>query len=225
MWLVFERATFALVHLGPSPEAGAQYNEHCNEHDENELAGCHVEHAFVAIMVACTETRECPVVVGLGANVGSPRAQLRGALQALRSLSEGSMQVASLYRSAPIGPEQPDFLNSAAALEWSGSLELLLVRLHDIEREFGRQRNERWGPRTLDLDLLWAGERCVVELHLTVPHPELLRRAFALYPLVELVPDARDPSTNLPYGEFVPAVHSQRIERVAGPGWAVPHFN
>ena len=159
------------------------------------------------------------VVVGLGANLGNARATLGEAVAALERATGHAPRVSSLYRSAPLGPEQPDFLNAAVELAWSRPLEELLVCMQRIENDFGRVRAERWGPRTLDLDLLWAAERVVDTRELVVPHPELTRRAFALTPLLELIPDAREPGSGAPYAALLALFHSQRIERVAEPGW------
>jgi 2-amino-4-hydroxy-6-hydroxymethyldihydropteridine diphosphokinase len=92
------------------------------------------------------------------------------------------------------GPPQPDFLNAAALVTYEGEPEALLGALLAIERRLGRRRGgERYGPRTIDLDILWIEGRTVDTEELVVPHPRLLERAFALLPLLELVPEARDP--------------------------------
>ena len=161
-----------------------------------------------------------PVVVGLGANLRDVLKTLREAALALASEVGGRLRVESLYRTAPIGPDQPDFLNSAVVLEWPGDLHRLLDLTSSLELRFGRERNQRWGPRTLDLDLLWAGAREVDSPRLRIPHGSLESRAFALRPLLELVPDARRPNDGLPYDSMVSAVRSQRIELVSGPSWA-----
>jgi 2-amino-4-hydroxy-6-hydroxymethyldihydropteridine diphosphokinase len=105
-----------------------------------------------------------------------------------------------VYVTAPVGDiPQPNYLNAAALVEYEGTPEELLDILLAIEGKLGRVRGEKWGPRVIDLDLLWA-EGIVSETpRLTVPHPRLQERAFALVPLLELVPDAIDPRTGERY--------------------------
>ena len=160
-----------------------------------------------------------PVVVGLGANEGDPRLQLAQALRELARQTGSPLRISSLYVSAPIGPHQPDFANCAAMLSFAGDLNALLQCTQGIESLLGRVRRERWGPRPIDIDLLWAGPRAVSSSRLTVPHPELELRAFALLPLLELVPEATSPLTQLPYSRLRDSLHQQRIQRSAPPGW------
>src|SRR6187431_3703385 len=109
---------------------------------------------------ASTRTAPLDVVIGLGANVGDTALTLRRALAELAALGE-VIAVSALYRSTPVGgPPQPDFLNAAARLKFSGTPDSLLAEALRIERLAGRVRRERWGPRSLDLDILWiAGLR------------------------------------------------------------------
>jgi 2-amino-4-hydroxy-6-hydroxymethyldihydropteridine diphosphokinase len=124
--------------------------------------------------------------VGLGANLGDREATIRAALEAL----PGLVAVSSLRETEPVGKtDQPRFLNAAAALETGLSARELLDVLLAVERGLGRERRERWGPRTIDLDLLLYGEERVEEPGLTVPHPHLHERRFALEPLAELDPE------------------------------------
>lgn len=164
-------------------------------------------------------TWEAPVVLGLGANQKNPLLQLRGAAARLAVLL-GPCRVSGLYRSAPLGPAQPDFLNAAILGSFEGPLADLLREMQRIELEFGRERNIHWGPRTLDIDLLWAGERTSHQADLVVPHPELTRRAFALQPLLDLQAEAVEPGTRTPYRVFLEHVRSQRIVRICGSEWA-----
>ena len=133
--------------------------------------------------------------VGLGANLGDAAATLREAMQALDALADTRLLRASrLYRTRAWGNEaQPDFINAVAMLETQLSARALLDGLLGIEREFGRTRaadgGDRWGPRTLDLDLLMHGDDVIDEPGLHVPHPHLHERAFALLPLVEIAPE------------------------------------
>jgi 2-amino-4-hydroxy-6-hydroxymethyldihydropteridine diphosphokinase len=131
------------------------------------------------------------VYIGLGSNLAEPRQQLRGALDALASIVDSQLSaVSSLYLSDPLGPpDQPRYNNAVAALDTSLSPLDLLDALQAIERAHGRERKaERWGPRTLDLDILLFGDRLIDEPRLTVPHYHLHARAFVLYPLAEIAP-------------------------------------
>jgi 2-amino-4-hydroxy-6-hydroxymethyldihydropteridine diphosphokinase len=158
------------------------------------------------------------VVIGLGANLGDPERQLRLAVKTLH-LRLGQLEVSSLYRSEPVGPVQPDFLNAAVLARWPSALEDLLALTQDLELELGRKPGPRWGPRHVDLDILWAEGRAARSPELVVPHPELTKRAFALLPLLELLPDAEAPGGGPAYRAFLPDVRSQRIERCATNEW------
>lgn len=128
--------------------------------------------------------------LGLGSNEGDRLAHLRFAVAQLEPL--GSVEaVSSLYETAPIGgPEQDPFLNAAVVLDTELSPDELLSELQAIETEAGRQRRVRWGPRTLDLDILvWEGE-AVKTKDLSIPHPRAAERQFVLEPLAEVWPDA-----------------------------------
>ena len=135
--------------------------------------------------------------VGLGSNLGEREATLWKALEGLGA-TEGIevLAISSFRETEPVGVvDQPRFVNAAAALETSLSPRELLERLLDVERSLGRHRavEERWGPRTLDLDLLLYGGESIDEPGLEVPHPRLTERAFVLEPLLELDPDLRLP--------------------------------
>lgn len=126
--------------------------------------------------------------VGLGANLGEREACLRGALERLAEHAGVRVLACSgLYETEPVGyRHQPPFLNAVACLETDLPPEKLLDVLMEIEQAFGRRRTVRWGPRTLDLDLLLYGDRTVSTERLTVPHPRMYERAFVLVPLLEL---------------------------------------
>jgi 2-amino-4-hydroxy-6-hydroxymethyldihydropteridine diphosphokinase len=128
--------------------------------------------------------------LGLGSNLDHPLRQLRQALRELDGLARVRLvRVSSLYRSTPMGPAgQPDYLNAVAALDTSLDAEALLVLLQGIEEFHHRVRGERWGPRTLDLDLLLYGNEGIETEHLRVPHAGLHERNFVLYPLAEIAP-------------------------------------
>lgn len=133
--------------------------------------------------------------VGLGSNLGEPEAQLRQALEELDRLPDTDrVASSSLYRNPPMGPvPQPDYVNAVAALDTRLAPVELLAALQGIEQAHGRARVERWGPRTLDLDLLLYGERLIDEPRLRVPHPGLHERAFVLYPLAEIAAELSIP--------------------------------
>lgn len=126
--------------------------------------------------------------IGLGANLGEREASLRGALSLLaKEPGVRLLAYSGLYETEPVGyRHQPRFLNAVACLETALAPEKLLDVLLGIEQAFGRRRTIRWGPRTLDLDLLLYGERRVHSDRLIVPHPRLFERAFVLVPLLEL---------------------------------------
>lgn len=136
--------------------------------------------------------------VGLGGNIGDVAAALRAALVALDALPGTRLLRASrFYRTPAWGVEaQPDFINAAAVLETSLAPRPLLQALLAIERAHGRERaadGRRWGPRTLDLDLLLYADAVIDEPGLVLPHPEMHRRAFVLVPLAEVAADADVP--------------------------------
>lgn len=129
-------------------------------------------------------------IVGLGSNLGSREAWIRVAIGRLAGQAEIALRATSRpYLTAPIGPPQPDFLNAAIAISTTLAPRALLDVLLSTERELGRERAERWGPRTIDLDLLDYGGATVEEEGLEVPHPRLLDRAFALAPFLDVAPE------------------------------------
>jgi 2-amino-4-hydroxy-6-hydroxymethyldihydropteridine diphosphokinase len=135
------------------------------------------------------------VVIGLGSNLGNRLDHLRSAARAIDAIAPIA-GASAVYETAPVGgPPQGDFLNAAVLVEWSRDLHGLLGELLRIERELGRERRERFGPRTIDLDVLWAEGEMVATDRLDVPHPRLHERAFALRPMLDLVPDVIDPRT------------------------------
>ncbi len=136
--------------------------------------------------------------IGLGANLGDARAAVARALHWLDACPDLHLEAASrLHRTAPIGPPQPDYVNAVARVRTTLAPEALLLSLQSMERAAARRRTVRWGPRTLDLDLLLYddghGQVRLASPTLTLPHPELARRRFVLGPLAELDPDLRHP--------------------------------
>lgn len=139
-----------------------------------------------------SQTGPVTAYIGLGSNLADPIAQIRLARAACTAVS-GVTELAfsSLYRSPPMGPQdQPDYVNAVMAVATALPALDLLRNLQRIEYEQGRVRNgERWGARTLDLDLLIYGDQVIRHPELTVPHPGLAERAFVLFPLYEIAPD------------------------------------
>ena len=133
--------------------------------------------------------------VGLGANLGAREETLRCAVELLAAADDVDvLAVSQLRETAPVGVvDQPGFLNGAVAIDTARAPRDLLELLLEIERSLGRVRGERWGPRTIDLDLLVYGDEVVEEPGLRVPHPRLHERRFALEPLAELQPDLEVP--------------------------------
>ena len=168
-------------------------------------------------------------IVGLGSNEGDSLSILQLAVGLLGDVAQ-LKAVSPLYESSPIGgPRQKNFLNAAVRLETDSPAETLLVQLLELERQAGRTRATEsdakragtltWGPRTLDLDILWAGQQRNENPACEVPHPRLTQRRFALQPLLDLVPDAIDPLTGCRYVESLPAVADQQISLVSR-NWA-----
>ncbi len=153
--------------------------------------------------------------MGLGANLGDRRAAFDAATTDLEVLGR-LVGVSALYETEPVGPPQPGYLNAAVRLETPLAAEALLDELLAIERRQGRERRERWGPRVLDLDILWISGMRVRTSRLEVPHPELHRRAFALLPLLDVAPDAADPEGHERYSTVLAALDSSGARRMPG---------
>lgn len=130
--------------------------------------------------------------IAIGSNLGDPVAQARNAIAALKQIPEIQVVTeSSLYSSTPMGPQdQPDYINAVVAIDTSLSPLALLDQTQAIELEHGRVRKaERWGPRTLDLDIILYGDRVYDCERLTIPHYGMKVREFVLYPLAEIAPD------------------------------------
>ena len=134
--------------------------------------------------------------LGLGANWGEPLEQIQKALNALQQLPYTRVErVSRCYQSPPLGPPQPDYLNAVACLKTALMAEALLPLTQQIEKDLGRVRTgERWGPRTIDIDILLYDDQVISTPQLIVPHPGIAERAFVLYPLWEIAPDHRLPN-------------------------------
>ncbi len=132
------------------------------------------------------------VFIALGANLANPKTQILNAIQALRQLPKSELVACSpLYSSSPMGPQdQPDYVNAVARLTTHLPPHALLDEMQRIEQEHGRVRKEeRWGPRTLDLDLLLYGQLVIQDERLTVPHYGMKQRSFVLVPLSDVAPE------------------------------------
>ncbi|MCZ6633170.1 MAG: 2-amino-4-hydroxy-6-hydroxymethyldihydropteridine diphosphokinase [bacterium] len=157
--------------------------------------------------------------IGIGGNLGDRADTLRKAVAVLDGEDEVRMvAVSGVYETAPIGvTDQPSFLNAVLQVETSLSGPALLNRLLEIERQFGRYRKKKWGPRTLDLDILLYGEEVIQVPGLQVPHPYLHERAFVLVPLCELLPCGRHPVLGKQFTDFLAQLDSdQGVRRVGG---------
>lgn len=134
--------------------------------------------------------------IGMGSNLSSPLLQLQHATNAMAALNQVNLcAVSPCYQSVPMGPQdQPDYVNAVARLEVDLSAMELLRALQHIELTQGRERkNERWGPRTLDLDILLYGDQMINEPDLIVPHYGMKEREFVIWPLADLAPELRLP--------------------------------
>jgi 2-amino-4-hydroxy-6-hydroxymethyldihydropteridine diphosphokinase len=130
------------------------------------------------------------VLLGLGGNLGDAVATIDAALQRLETGGVCILRRSRSYRTAPWGvADQPDFVNLCAAGETALAPRALLDLIHATEAALGRERRERWGPRTLDIDILAYSDARIDEPGLTIPHPRLTERAFVLVPLLDIAPD------------------------------------
>lgn len=132
------------------------------------------------------------VIIALGANLGDRVAALQGAVDALRATPGVEVQaVSSVYETQPVGgPEQPAYANAVIRVRSALPLGDLLERAHEIEANWDRTREVRWGPRTLDIDIIEAGGRVSDDPVLTLPHPRAHERGFVIVPWLEIDPDA-----------------------------------
>ncbi len=164
------------------------------------------------------------VVVGLGGNLGDPAATFRAAVRALRQTFEverGSRLYSGPAMRLPGSEPQADYLNGALLLRRvRASVPEFVEHLLVVEHQLGRVRTERWGPRVLDLDLLLASDHVSDLPRALVPHPGLRFRPFALRPLLELVPMAREPRTGDSYRRILDQLGPDRLRVVAGDEWA-----
>ena len=167
-----------------------------------------------------SEPEASPIVVfiGVGANIGPVRENFA---RALRSMEECARVVAvsSLYESDPVGPQdQPRFTNAVVKAETELSPFELLGRLKTIEKEIGRKKTTRWGPRMMDLDIIFYGDLVISTDSLVIPHPRAHERRFVLEPLLEIEPAAWHPVKDMAVRDICSGLgDSQAISRTGGP--------
>ncbi|AOL14679.1 TPA: 2-amino-4-hydroxy-6-hydroxymethyldihydropteridine diphosphokinase [Enterobacter asburiae] len=153
--------------------------------------------------------------IAIGSNLASPLEQVNAAVQALGEIPQSKLvAVSSFYRTPPLGPQdQPDYLNAAVVLETALDAETLLDNTQRIELQQGRVRKaERWGPRTLDLDIMLFGHETINTERLTVPHYDMKNRGFMLWPLFEVAPDLIFPD-GIPLRTILDNLNAERPAR------------
>jgi 2-amino-4-hydroxy-6-hydroxymethyldihydropteridine diphosphokinase len=162
------------------------------------------------------------VYLSLGANLGDRAVTQRRAVRDLAALGDVK-RVSSLYETEPVGyTDQPNFLNAVVAMETALAPLDLLTGTAAIEQAHGRQRSFANAPRTLDIDILFYGDRIISEPDLIVPHPRLAERAFVLVPLVEIAPELRHPVLGATVSELLSELTDEEragVRRFAAPDW------
>ena len=134
--------------------------------------------------------------LSLGGNLGNTREIFEGAYPLIEKKIGKISVYSSIYQTEAWGPiPQADFLNQVLLVNTSLKAEACLAEMLEIEREFGRERKERWGPRTLDVDILYYGDQVIAESDLSIPHPRIAERKFILTPLAEIAPTFSDPAS------------------------------
>ncbi|WP_156481659.1 MULTISPECIES: 2-amino-4-hydroxy-6-hydroxymethyldihydropteridine diphosphokinase [unclassified Anabaena] len=145
--------------------------------------------------------------IALGSNLGDSLAILAAAIQELATIDGIKLETtSSWYRTKAVGPPQPDYINGCAIVQVEMSPQELLETLLAIEQKFGRVRQEHWGARSLDLDILLYDDLMIDTPTLQIPHPRMQQRAFVLVPLAEIAPDWIDPVSGLAIKELVKKV-------------------
>jgi 2-amino-4-hydroxy-6-hydroxymethyldihydropteridine diphosphokinase len=153
--------------------------------------------------------------IALGSNLGDSISILNSAIERLRSHPQIELiAVSSWYRTKPVGPPQPDYINACATLQTSLEPFDLLTTLHAIEAKFGRVRAQHWGARTLDLDLLLYDSQIIDTPDLQVPHPRMTERAFVLIPLAQIAPNWIEPRSGCAIADLCHRLEYAGVERL-----------
>lgn len=153
--------------------------------------------------------------IALGSNLGDSKTILNSAIETLdRTVGITVQKYSSWYLTKPIGPPQPDILNGCALLQTTQTPQQLLQTLLSVEAQFGRVRRERWGARTLDLDLLLFDDVILNLPELQIPHPRMVERAFVLVPLVEIAPDWVEPISGRTIVQLIQAVDCADVRKL-----------
>lgn len=170
-----------------------------------------------SILTNCSNNFDYKIsAIALGSNMGNSQKTLEAALQRLDEFENIKVKnYSSWYKTKPIGPSQDEFLNGCAILQVGLAPHDLLNVLLKIEDEFGRVRRERWGPRTLDLDLILYEDLVLNTPDLTIPHPEMLNRAFVLVPLAEVAPNMIEPKSGLSIIQLLEKVEQSGVTLLA----------
>lgn len=154
--------------------------------------------------------------IALGSNLGNSIATLKAALETLDNTPGITLKSRSnWYLTAPVGPPQPDYINACAVLNVQLTPQQLLEILLTIETQLGRIRREKWGPRTLDLDLLLFDRLILETPRLTLPHPRMLERAFVLVPLAEIAPDWVHPVAQRAIAQLAQVVDKSEVRQLS----------
>lgn len=153
--------------------------------------------------------------IALGSNLGNSLATLKAALETLDNTPGITLKSRSnWYLTAPVGPPQPDYINACAVLNVQLTPQQLLEILLTIETQLGRIRREKWGPRTLDLDLLLFDRLILETPRLTLPHPRMLERAFVLVPLAEIAPDWVHPVAQRAIAQLAQVIDKSEVRQL-----------
>ncbi len=158
---------------------------------------------------------DTPSAIALGSNQGPSRTVLEAAIKTLSSTPGIALQAqSSWYQTQAVGPPQPDYINGCVLLHVQLSPQMLLETLLGIEAKFGRVRQARWGPRSLDLDLLLYADLILNTPTLQLPHPRMRERAFVLVPLAEIAPNWVEPVSRKTITELLQAVDCSAVHQL-----------
>lgn len=151
--------------------------------------------------------------IALGSNLGDSLSILETAINCLKEITESEFIICSKwYKTKPVGPAQPDYINGCAIFKVQLTPQELLIKLLEIEQKFGRTREIYWGPRTLDLDIILFDDLILETASLQIPHPRMRERAFVLVPLAQIAPFWIDPVTKLNISELLGKIDISGVE-------------